>query len=680
MLPNENRNPENQHPAPIPSGLYTREDPRFASQLKRIEGAKQRKDQKDLEAISPILPELTQSHSDNFAHGKARRWEIPYEELKLEQKLGQGAFGEVFSGTFRKSKVAVKLYNFRGKLPSEQAEMLLKEADVMKELRSEYLVSFRGICIDPRYHFGLVMEFCEGGTLRARLDKTNEEIDPIEQLRWAMQISYGLYQLHSVRIVHQDLKGENILLDDRGHAKVADFGLSIVKSYSASPSQTGINRNGAGTIPWMAPELHEDKSNSKETDVYSLGVVLYEIVSRKIPYAGLLVGQMISKTVTGRRDPLPDPCPAVFRLMITACLNLEANQRPTAEQVGDQFAAALKSVESITSPVMLDLKPQAAGLNEEMKKLLEEVKKLKREKMEYEQRQAEWEKITAEHAQVKAELERKLNIKQRETELKKNSSTPKQEASALSQSRFTITPAPKSAFTPLDHGIQPVDAKALEPLLRSAAEGEQEKAPEPLTKKEKEESFSKLSTMGILRNEDTPFAEETLNDKAYFNKSGATLLGFRDRSKTIDDMVKDVKTRDKISIEKKDESPNLQVFKAQLQREHKEPGMGDISEIKFYLETFLGSESATEKDKVKAYERIQFFLYTINGESDKTACEMLLEIPRFLKDPTVQSHLLTAYYKFDTDPVLDSMAKNVQEKQQPATESTDICKNPCLIC
>ena len=153
--------------------------------------------------------------------GSARRWEIQYGELKLEQKLGQGAFGEVFSGSYRKSKVAVKLYDFRGKLPSEQAEMLLKEADVMEGLRSEYLVGFRGICFDPRYC--LVMEFCEGGTLRARLNKTSEAITPIEQLRWAMQISYGLYQLHSVRIVHRDLKGENILLDTNGPRQGSGF-------------------------------------------------------------------------------------------------------------------------------------------------------------------------------------------------------------------------------------------------------------------------------------------------------------------------------------------------------------------------------------------------------------------------------------------------------------------------
>lgn len=184
-------------------------------------------------SVSPKSPSSPPS-------GGARRWEIAYGELKLEQKLGQGAFGEVFKGSYRKNQVAIKVYEFRGKLPTEQAEMLLKEADVMEGLRSEYLVGFRGICLDPRYC--LVMEYCDGGTLRARLDKISEAITPVEQMRWAMQMGYGLYQLHSVKIVHRDLKGENILLDKLNHAKVADFGLSIVKSNSASHSKTGAGR------------------------------------------------------------------------------------------------------------------------------------------------------------------------------------------------------------------------------------------------------------------------------------------------------------------------------------------------------------------------------------------------------------------------------------------------------
>jgi serine/threonine protein kinase len=364
----------------------------------------------------------------------ARRWEILYGELKLDKKLGKGAYGEVWAGTYRKSRVAIKVYDFQGELSEEQKKSVLNEADLMEGLRSEYLVNFRGICLKPRYC--LVMELCEGGTLRARLDKTSEKIAPREQLRWAMQASYGLHQLHSVRIVHRDLKGENILLDKSSDAKVADFGLSVVKSTSASQSKKGEGAGSAGTLPWMAPELFDRKPNSSATDVYSLGIVLWEILTRKIPFAEVMPTVIVGMALSGKREELPEKCPEVFRLMITACWDANPKKRPTAEQVGNQFDVVLKSVESIPAKVSGDakvLKPEKpASLP------------------------------PAPQPGIKKPVTSELV------------SPP---PSVLSQSRFTIAPAPK----PL---LKPVDAKVLDQLLRFVAEGEQDKA-EGLIQKDK---------------------------------------------------------------------------------------------------------------------------------------------------------------------------------------------------
>jgi serine/threonine protein kinase len=423
-----------------------------------------------------------------------QRWQIRYDELKFEKPaLGKGAFGEVFKGTYQKSQVAIKVYDFQGQLGLEEKTMVSKEAEVMEGLRSEYLVSFRGLCLDPRYC--LVMEFCDGGTLRARLNQTSQTVTPIEQMRWAMQISYGLYQLHRINILHRDLKGENILLDGRNHAKVADFGLSIVKSSSASHSRSsgGGGRGGAGTLPWMAPELHDDKSNSKETDVYSLGVVLWEIVSRKLPYAGLTAGQMISKTVQDKRDPLPNPCPEVFRLMILACGQLDPNKRPTAEQVGEQFERVLRSAESVPAPLS-DSSPKPVQVSSaqeaEMKKLLEKVKQLELEKEEEARRRLQAEKKWEDHARQQAELDRRRGeelkeIQRQPVEPQDNRSTTplkkEQESKKLtppsSWGSQSLLPAPRSA-------LKPVDQKDLSQLLRYVAEGEQDKA-EALIQKDK---------------------------------------------------------------------------------------------------------------------------------------------------------------------------------------------------
>lgn len=267
-------------------------------------------------------------------------FEIKYNELKFDKTLGKGTYGKVSKADYRKSQVAVKeFFNF-----DPNTTELLREAKIMSELRSEYLVGFRGICFDPCC---LVMEYCEGGALSERL-QTNEAIPLNLQMHWALQITYGLQQLHLQKILHRDLKSANILLDGQNNAKIADFGLSTVTGSIAK--SRSARSNPAGTLPWMAPELHKRKSHSQETDVYSLGVVLWEIASRRVPYAGLEVGQMISETITGRQDLMPDG-PKVFLIMINACWHLDPLQRPTTQQIGEEFSKALKNLENLPVPV-----------------------------------------------------------------------------------------------------------------------------------------------------------------------------------------------------------------------------------------------------------------------------------------------------------------------------------------
>ena len=380
----------------------------------------------------------------------ARRWEIRYVELKFDKKLGKGAYGEVWAGTYRKSKVAIKVYDFSGALTPEQQAAVLSEADLMEGLRSEYLIGFRGICFDPRYC--LVMEYADGGTLRARLDKASEPIALAEQMRWAMQISYGLYQLHSVRIVHRDLKGENILLDKLYQAKVADFGLSVVKSNSASQSKKGGGGAGAaGTLPWMAPELFERKPNSPASDVYSLGMVLWEILSRRAPFAEVMPRVIVGMALAGKREELPEKCPEIFRFMITACWNADPKNRPTAEQVGDQFERVLTSVEGVPGTVSTESPELKAG---ELRRLQENMARLE---LERKQQQTEI-----------------LRLKQAENErrvLENKQATP------TSQNRYGLT-------TPKPDTKPPVDQKTLGQLLWLVAEGEQDQA-EALIQKDK---------------------------------------------------------------------------------------------------------------------------------------------------------------------------------------------------
>ncbi|MBS0351027.1 MAG: protein kinase [Proteobacteria bacterium] len=281
--------------------------------------------------------------------------EIQHSELIYDQKkpIGRGAYGQVFKGSFRKEDVAIKIYDFKGVLSIEEKQNMLLEAQTMDQLRSKYLVGLRGVFFEPNY--GLVMEFCAGGTLAQPLKKSDAPIDFAQQLQWGMEISYGLHALHSVRIFHRDLKGDNILLSETRQAKIGDFGLAQIKSASATQSKQ-IEHSAAGTIPWMAPELFEKKPHTAAADMYSLGMVLWEIISRKTPFQGVMPFVIVGMVMAGKRETLPPKCPRIFQELITACWETDPSKRPTAEKVGEQFEALLKSSKGIAPIISEEIK------------------------------------------------------------------------------------------------------------------------------------------------------------------------------------------------------------------------------------------------------------------------------------------------------------------------------------
>ena len=276
--------------------------------------------------------------------------EIQHSELTYDEKkpIGRGAYGQVFKGSFRKEDVAIKIYDFKGVLSSEEKQNMLLEAQTMDRLRSKYLVGLRGVFFEPNY--GLVMEFCAGGTLSQTLKNSDIPLDFARQLQWGMEISYGLHALHSVRIFHRDLKGDNILLTETRQAKIGDFGLAQIKSASASQSKH-IDHSAAGTIPWMAPELFDKKPHTSAADMYSLGMVLWEIISRQTPFQGIMPFVIVGMIMAGKREALPSGCPRIFQELITACWDADPSKRPTAEKVGEQFEAAWRSVKGLPMSV-----------------------------------------------------------------------------------------------------------------------------------------------------------------------------------------------------------------------------------------------------------------------------------------------------------------------------------------
>jgi serine/threonine protein kinase len=138
--------------------------------------------------------------------------------------------------------------------------------------------------------------------------------------------------LFAENILHRDLKSLNVLLDDRYRAKLCDFGLAKVKTETSSSTKNEV----AGTLAWMAPELFKRKAiYTKKADIYSYGMVLWEIAARQLPYQDANGNQaLISKWVSeGEREEIPDDTPPKLASLIKFCWEAEPDKRPSAEQV-----------------------------------------------------------------------------------------------------------------------------------------------------------------------------------------------------------------------------------------------------------------------------------------------------------------------------------------------------------
>merc|ERR1712048_74094 len=172
----------------------------------------------------------------------------------------------------------------------------------------------------------LVMEYMDHGSL---YDLIHNETMPMEGehiLPILRDIAHGLRFLHAAkpRVIHGDLKAQNILVDSKFRAKVADFGLSQKRRVGAT-----------GTPYWMAPELLSGESgNTAASDVYSFGIILYEVYSRKDPYEGEKSSEVLKLIVdpnVNKRPYVPESCPTQVKNLMSDCVLRNPNQRPNFE-------------------------------------------------------------------------------------------------------------------------------------------------------------------------------------------------------------------------------------------------------------------------------------------------------------------------------------------------------------
>ncbi|XP_042201242.1 mitogen-activated protein kinase kinase kinase 21-like [Callorhinchus milii] len=277
--------------------------------------------------------------------------EIEFSQLSLEEIIGVGGFGKVYRGTWRGQVVAVKAAR---RDPDEEmgatAESARREARLFSMLRHHNIISLRGVCLQEP-NLCLVMEYAQGGALNRAL--SGRRIPPHTLVNWAVQIARGMCYLHGeaiVPIIHRDLKSSNILLlekienDDIANKtlKITDFGL-------AREWHKTTKMSAAGTYAWMAPEVIKSSLFSKGSDVWSYGVLLWELLTGEVPYRGIdglavAYGVAVNKLTL----PIPSTCPEPFTKLMEECWDQDPHLRPT-------FATILEQLTAIEETVMIDM-------------------------------------------------------------------------------------------------------------------------------------------------------------------------------------------------------------------------------------------------------------------------------------------------------------------------------------
>ncbi|XP_077236064.1 putative serine/threonine-protein kinase SIS8 [Tasmannia lanceolata] len=264
-------------------------------------------------------------------------WEIPWEEITRGERIGMGSYGEVYRGDWHGTEVAVKKFLDQG-ISGDALEEFRKEVWIMKRLRHPNVVLFMG-AVTRAPNLSIVTEFLPRGSLYRLIHRPNNQLDERRRLRMALDVARGMNYLHNCTpvIVHRDLKSPNLLVDKNWVVKVCDFGLSRIKHNTFLSS-----RSTAGTAEWMAPEVLRNEPSDEKCDVYSFGIILWELSTLQQPWGGMNPMQVVGAVgFQHRRLDVPEDMDPFISDIIKKCWQTDPKMRPSFSEI----MAALKPLQ-----------------------------------------------------------------------------------------------------------------------------------------------------------------------------------------------------------------------------------------------------------------------------------------------------------------------------------------------
>jgi mitogen-activated protein kinase kinase kinase len=325
-----------------------------------LEGASALHSYFDESGSSGPTTEAGGSLNDHLSHAIAEDGEGPDEELDSFLKgdswdnvkwmqgalIGQGSFGSVFlalhavTGELMAVKQVEVPSNSNSTLDRKKESMvaaLKREIDLLRDLQHENIVQYLGSNSDDE-HFNIFLEYVPGGSVAAMLNSYGQLHEPLIR-NFVRQILCGLSYLHGRDIIHRDIKGANVLVDNKGNIKISDFGISkrVEASALLQPAAKGghIHRPSLqGSVFWMAPEVVKQTSYTRKADIWSLGCLIVEMFTGTHPFPNCSQLQAIFQIGNSSAKPTtPDNASEEGKVFLNKTFEFDQDRRPSADEL-----------------------------------------------------------------------------------------------------------------------------------------------------------------------------------------------------------------------------------------------------------------------------------------------------------------------------------------------------------
>lgn len=283
------------------------------------------------------------------------------QRYEIEEKIGDGGMAAVYRGRdIRLNRVvAIKVLHAHHATDSNFLQRFNHEAQVAANLRHPSIVDIYDVGREERFHY-IVMEFVDGSDLKSLILRYKQL--PVQQvLQIGSAIAEGLDAAHQLGMVHRDVKPQNIMVTHDSTAKITDFG--IAKSgLSTAQTETGVT---FGTADYISPEQARGQSATAQSDIYALGVTIYEALTGQLPFTGDNAVAVAIQHVSSKPPPIrrhnPNVSPALEQLIMRALAKNPADRPATAKEFARLLKAQEESEVRDTAPLQPRRKPGNNG-------------------------------------------------------------------------------------------------------------------------------------------------------------------------------------------------------------------------------------------------------------------------------------------------------------------------------